>query len=398
MRIFQILEATYENLSVLEKLTNVILKNTPVIPKNSVKSFYVAGMNGFDQIYKEYENNEKFKRAFSTLETTRVTYVNDPEYDDPYYGKNAKWGGYHDGVRNHIVVFAYNYSFTSRDVEPESYAFRHKISKTLVHELRHLFQYAIYPNYFHSRKAFHLPYEERNIEVDASWSDILGSLHRDEIINGASEPKEFTDYVMNELKRLKRLSPSVEKHYRRKTIAYLNDYISKDINNKLEELLDSQKRYYQSHFPLDIEDEIKFIIDDVIFQLQRHATHNLNKPLNEKQLQVYRKKIRSVLQQLFSPQKREKKIKEYIAKYEDQWREILENYLGSTGDKSLNVYSSASEVAHRLESANREFFYTENKTLQDIAHEVRKYFYKRSVEVFKYINDTRKKNENNRSR
>lgn len=42
MKIKQITESTYENLSVLEKLANIIIDNTPKIPFNTTKKNYTS--------------------------------------------------------------------------------------------------------------------------------------------------------------------------------------------------------------------------------------------------------------------------------------------------------------------------------------------------------------------
>lgn len=391
MKVLQITEATYENISVLQKLAEIVIENTPTIPYGTVKLLYLSMMPQFTNLYREYENNEKFKRAFQTMETTMVIFVNDPEYNDPHYGKNAKWGGYHYATDNVIVIFAYNFT-SGRDLELNGYSYKREIKRILVHEFRHLFQHTIYPEYFSSLKAYRTSYDERHIELDATWSDGLGQINYDEMLIYVNDPDVFVDQVMSHMlvKFKKKLSPKLEKHYRIKTLKYFNDFFRKETDKKFRELLSWQEKYLKQYPPTsDITGEINDIADDVSHEIKRHAAFNLGKPLTHAQFQDYKAKARRRITQLLEPNRNEKKVKQYIEKLKPDWEKVLEQYLDRVGEKikDKNSYAAAGVILDTFMDKHGDFFYSNNKNIYNISQEVRNHFYKRIIEIVNYTKE-----------
>lgn len=87
----------------------------------------------------------------------------------------------------------------------------------LIHELRHMFQFSQYPDYYRKRVSIEdKNYKTEPLEIDAAWHHVVGS----------KNPKfydtayRFVTDVMSEFNLFKQLTDSQFEHYRRKTAKY----------------------------------------------------------------------------------------------------------------------------------------------------------------------------------
>lgn len=342
-------------------------------------------MNGFDKIYQEYKNHPKFNKAFEKLETTIIKYINNPQYNDPHYGTNAKWGGYYDSNNNLIAVFVYNLIPIGQNLNINYIFQKTKITQVLIHELRHLFQYNIYPEYFTSNKAYKHPYDTRHIELDASWSDIVGKINKDTIFNNINHINDLTNEIIQDLKNIKKLSPKLENHYKIKTIKYFTNIITQTIDNKFSEILTQKINLIQTIPPQEeyIDQEIKELTTETISELENYIKYNIGKKLNTKQIQEYKRKARRTIIKHIEPIKINKKIKNYINDIYPQWNNIIENYLDNNDIQNINLYKAATIIINELMNKNKKLFYSSNK----ISDKLRKHFFQKSVDLLKFVKD-----------
>jgi hypothetical protein len=303
MKIKQITENSYENLTILSELADIILDNTPEIPYGTNKILYLQQLRKqfqFHNIYVKYENNEKVKKPLQKLQSTIIKYVNDPNYVDPYYGKKPNYGGYYSDDLNTIVVFLYHIT-NDKDFNKINNSHYEKTKAILIHELRHLFQYSQYPEYFNNKKAYNHPYDSRHIELDASWSDIVGNIPKDDIFNSFNNLPELADEVISKLSYIKKLSPKLKKHYKIKTIKYFSETLTKTINEKFSKIAANHTMRIINDMPPKeyINDEIDITVEEIINELNHYIEYNIGKHLNQKQISIYKSRAKKSLNTLF---------------------------------------------------------------------------------------------------
>ena len=270
-------EATAENIEVIRELAEIVANAMPETPAGKSTEIYMSQVRNFDNLYKKYQDNEKFKKAFQVMETTKIQFINDPAYIDKYYKNDIdKYGGYFSFNDNLILVVLFNRKTTQWD-------YSQGIKNTLIHEFRHLFQHASYSKYFSSGAAYKKPYEERHVELDATWSDLVGS-NGPEGMQGFES--DYADLIMDRMNSIKRLSPKLADHYRKKTIKYSQEFYMHVINLKL-------KRLMKSHDKIDaLSYRMGDWIGDLMGNIENIYEHELSRNLTVKEDSYYRQFLR----------------------------------------------------------------------------------------------------------
>jgi len=340
MQVFEILtekdkkliEASIDNIEVLRDLTDAIWRSLPEIPEGEVYTNYVVQLRRVDKVFQKYENIEKFKKAFEILGTTRIVVVNDETYKDRHYPTEKGVWGYHSAAENLLLIWLSNIIGATGFSNPINYA-----KSTLVHELRHLFQHAEYPEYFKSRQAFKKEYKKQPIEIDAVWSQILGQ--EIDIEGYESYPEDYVQEVLQKLMDAKSLSDKEVQHYSRKTLKFYNQYFDKTVEKEWDSLVKNWGQYATTQSTYTVDN----FVDDVIEELSRVVNRRFQDPLVRKKiLNHYSQETRKHYRTITSGNRTEKRKKAYIDKLiphwekiaietEDQWRDLKVNSVKLTG-------------------------------------------------------------------
>lgn len=356
-------EATYENIKVLKELANIIVNHTQ-IPQDNINTIYLSQIPQFTQLYNQYINT-KFKTAFQIMETTEIIFINDPNYNDKYFGKNTNYGGYWSSTDNQIVIFLYN-NITNTN----------NLIKVLIHELRHLFQTALYGDYANSIIAHKPKYESRPIELDATWHDIIGNTII-EYYYGV--PTEYADHILYDMKKIKSLSPKIEKHYYRKTLKYYATHINEIINDEFLSIIKKQSTYLNKWPPLTIQEanqEIQTLISDLINQLNQYTINTFNTNLNQKQIITYKEKAKKYLSKTLKPHKEKIKTKELIKQITPEWENIISNIIDNNiTTKNFTTYHN--QILSNLLKNNKIL----NDTNSPIIKNTLQYFYDKTNQL-----------------
>ena len=254
MRYYEFMvENTKNNMTILSEIADCILEVFPaVVERGDTRQFALNRSQKFMDVYQKYwgrsgsiflkdlsdKDIKVYRDALYVLESTQITVCNDPNFTDYYYGNRhslpesgAGWAYYSDRL-NLIMIYAYKFA---KNIDGSTGAFtlaadKEYIKSMLVHELRHLFQFAEYGKFMRNvEKSNKFPYEERNYEIDASWNDTLSMANIDQYklypnLTPEELAKHFADSVMNHLTKIKKLTPEQVKHYRRKTLTYFSDH------------------------------------------------------------------------------------------------------------------------------------------------------------------------------
>ena len=357
MRYIDIQEATAENIKVIRELADIVAKAMPETPKGENSNLYLGNVPGFDTLYKKYQDHEKFKKSFQFMETTEIRFINDPAYIDKYYKNDIdKYGGYYSDRDNLILVVLFNRYFSTSEVRG-----------TLIHEFRHLFQHSTYPKYFNSQAAFKKPYEEQHIELDATWSDLIGSTSP-EGMQGAES--EYADEIMNSMSSIKKLSPKLADHYRKKTIKYAREFFMHNIEVKWKKIL----QYYND----PINPEVYSMNDwthDVLGQVYKLYDYELGRYLTTKEEAYYRNLLRKLYMDLSSETRNKKRVTAVQNKLFPNWSDAVAKVNLDIDDKSISKFKIASQVVNDMDAEMR----SSSKT-PDEYKALSNYFYKFTIE------------------
>lgn len=237
-----IAEATFDNMQIIKKLADAIMDDLSSTLSYNDGNFPnknrigVSGRKIADKIMDEYSTDpevykkvySRFKHAIQLFDQTSIIFVSDPEFSLTKQVMNSE-GRLPAGVfipyENSTRIAVFLMAFPLRhDPETDSIVMsnqhaRNMIHSTLVHEIRHLFQYADNWNYMTSDAAFKHPYASRHIEIDAVWTQALLKY----IDAPYTTAEWFTHEVMKELVRRKKLTPKQVDQYKKKTLRYFYD-------------------------------------------------------------------------------------------------------------------------------------------------------------------------------
>jgi hypothetical protein len=290
-------EATTENIDILKKLGKAIWKDLPEVFFGENKIFRISQLPSFEPIYQQYRDHKKFAPVFDRLKDHEIHVVNNPQYFDLFYGDNQEIFGYYSAKHKMLLIWLSNINRYFSD----SNTTEHAVS-TLIHELRHLFQFALYPQGTSRFKAIKKPDNEQDVKIDTTWKEILR--HAFEIEFSANDKSQVADWVIQNLTNAHKLNSKQKKRYRNKTIKLLKNYAERDI-----EIDATWSQILGSVITVDYygDDASKFA--DLVMQ-----TLTTERKLNAKQLKHYRTKTIKFHQQFFS-----KKI-------ENAWKEIVDDW------------------------------------------------------------------------
>lgn len=307
-------EASVENIRVLKQLTNAIWSSLPEIPNDTVKDIYLSQLPGFNRIYKAYEGHDKFAKPFQIMETTQLRIVNDENYQDKYYDQKQNVWGYHSSSDNLLLIWMSN-------IRKQTYAVEASSKSTLVHELRHLFQHALYPKYFNSRQAFTKPYEKQQIEIDAVWSQILGQ--EIDVEDYRDYPREFVQEVMDRLMNTKQLSDSEVQHYSRKTLKYFRQFFDENTEAEWRRIVNMWGKEIKQHSDYSVEN----FVGDVMQDFADYVHYKVRDPRIEQQvLDHYRVETRKEYKRLSAEPRKERKKSVLISQLMPTWEKLADRY------------------------------------------------------------------------
>jgi hypothetical protein len=180
----------------------------------------------FTRIEEELQGT-RLKPVLEYFKSLKVFYVNDPDFEDRWFGKNYP-NGYYDPTTNRIVIFFHH----NMDAQSDAHI-KHSMDKyrTLIHELRHMVQFAMFGDFATKDQIRSTSWSEKKIEWDAVFHDVIDTM-------GASEDDVFT------ISDIKHLANEVIGHMNKK-------FIEQPPHIKLPEKI-ADKYYKQS---------IKFFLD-----------------------------------------------------------------------------------------------------------------------------------------
>jgi hypothetical protein len=407
MKTTQITEDTYENISIIEDIVDYILSTMPdTIPENSTYKYgYFArgGNSGNDWLQKppsaeiksikelieENKNNPKIKESLDRLIFNQINFHNTEEYL-----KHNAYGDYSWGPINIYVSRMQNSTRTFVINSNEDYGYpsmaHSKMVRTLFHEIRHFFQDTQYSSYL--RKADRdlnkktgetRPWGERQIEWDAKWSDTLYDIN----VEGFSSATDYAGVVMEEFKRWVNLSPKVEQHYYRKTISYYLNWVRKQLEKQWQKIVKASDQYITNGM-YTRQDLVDYVLEDLTWY-----TNNSTGIIPPAVKQYFKMKTIKYYEEKTKPLKTKNKLNQYIEKYKQEYSEILQNFLDANQRRiaDINTYGAASGIVNKLMDNNPDFFYTKNKAMYEISHEINKHYYKQTVDYIKWLKEIQTK-------
>lgn len=357
-------EATTENIDILKKLGNSIWKDLPGVPYGVVKKIYLSQMPSFDALYQQYRDHKKFAPVFQVLETTRIHLINDDRYVDRWHHNSTDIWGYHSSSENLLLLWINNIA-----KQVESTNMRQAVFTTLVHELRHLFQYALYPQYWQDHKAFKKPYEERDIEIDAVWSQILSSIV--DVADYKNNAESFLTIVMRALMSEKKLNQKQITHYGRKTIKYHHQFFNKSIQNKWHEIVNNWKSL-ATDYPVDRENMNNWVyqvMEDLGEFIINHVnTPSLHRPLIHYYTQASRREYKRITAEI----RQSNRINQLISKLMPAWRNIVGQLQTEWYDPTTNSLKLMNRIIQRLDP----YISQTTNNNQQLSMTIRKWFVK----------------------
>jgi hypothetical protein len=334
-------EASIENIRVIKQLTNAIWSSLPDVPEGTVKDVYLSRLSGFNRIYNMYNDNEKFIKPFSIMETTKLRIVNDPNYKDPYYSTARGIWGYHSSNDNLLLVWMSNIRAHTKGHQLDTH-----LRSTLAHEIRHLFQNALYPKYFNSTQAFKKSYESQQIEIDAVWSQLLSSEIDVENYNG--HPADFIEEVMGQLMSRKKLSDKEIQHYSRKTMKYYRQFFDENTETEWRRLIATWGKEVQKHSNYTVDD----FLNDVVTELDDYLEYKINNPkIKQQVLNYYAAETRKAYKQLSAAPRQERKKSSVIEKLMPLWQDLVEHYRDEWFDPNISSVKLTAQILSNMSNS-----------------------------------------------
>lgn len=402
MQIQQITEDTYENMSIIEDLVDHIMATMPdVIPENSTYSYGYGGNGGndwfknvkdlknIDELIKEIKDDTKIKRALQILMFNKIIFHNTEKYLKHNAYGDYSWGPiniYVSRIQQSTKPFVLN---SGENTGPQN-GNRNKLVRTIFHELRHAFQDADYSEYMRNKNrdlnkktGETRPWGERQIEWDAKWSDTLYEFSPQDFNNA----KDYVDAVMEEFKRWVGISLKVEQHYYRKTIAYYLNWIRKQLEKQWQKIIKTFDQYIESG-SFTRQEVVDYVLEDLTWY-----TNNGTGIIPPAVKQYFKMKTIKYYEEKAKPRKTKNKLNQYIEKYKQEYGEILQNFLDANQRRiaDINTYGAASGVVDKLMDKHPDFFYTKNKAMYEMSHEVNKHYYKQTVDYIKWLKEIQPK-------
>jgi hypothetical protein len=318
-------EASVENIRVLKQLTGAIWSSISPVAEGTIREGYLSQLSGFNRIYDVYKEHKQFAKPFQIMETTKIKLVNDSSYEDPYYKKSKSVWGYHSGADNLLLIWINNIQNQTSSLETAA-------RSTLAHELRHLFQYALYPRYFDSRQAFQKPYKQQQIEIDAVWSQLLSA--DIDVEDYRDQPTEFVQTVMQRLQAYKQLSDPEVQHYARKTIKYHRQFFDENTETEWRRLITIQGKEITQNADYSVDN----FVGDVIQALDDYVQPKIKDPRVKQQvLNYYSGETRKEYKRLSAGVRYQRRKKTIIDQLIPTWEKLTNRYAGQWMDPTVGV-------------------------------------------------------------
>lgn len=405
MKITQITEATYENISIIENIVDYIIDTMPdVIPENSTfvyGHFPRKGTNSdwlltpssseiksIKDLLEENKDNPIIKQTLERLMFNQITFHNTEKYLTHTAQGDYSWGPINiyvsriqKSTRPMVVKHNEDYGYPS--------AASSRMVRTLFHEIRHFFQDDKYSKYMRSPASVNdqagslRPWGERQIEWDAKWSDTL----YDTNVSVYSDSKDYAEAVMEEFKRWVTISPNIEQHYYRKTIAYHLNWVRKQLEKQWQKIMKTSEQYVlRGSFSR------QELVDDVLEDLTWYVNNGTG-VIPPAVKQYFKIKTIKYYEEITKPLKTKNKLNQYIEKYNEEYNQILQNFLDANHNRiaDINKFGAASGIVDKLMDNHPDFFYTKNKAMYQISHEVNKHYYKQAVEYIGWLKEIKNK-------
>lgn len=271
MKIDIIAESVEENMSLLKKLTSIVLKHFPEnVDKES--EFWIYGydmVSDLKPLLSEY-SAKKQKEIIIRVASCEIFVTN-------YVDNSFKSYGSYSHVKNTIYINLAGIVANALVWKKQTLIKSIKVKSTILHELRHLAQYTYYPDFYEKdmkvdfsnakssddiKNISSAAYKKRKIEIDAAWHHILDETNP----KNYTSPKSYSDRVMSVLSNYKDLTQDQYKHYKIKTVRYyylfnreetldfINGYIDSTISsNKYTNLKDLMINVISGYFGEDFD-------------------------------------------------------------------------------------------------------------------------------------------------
>ena len=199
MKISELTESTYENIRILKLMADFIVKNSPTVEHGEAIVFHLRFLKDSKEFLK-IENSLKsanMENAIDKLKNLDIIFVNDPDFEDIHFGKNLP-GGYYNSVENEIFIFMHHYNIRgSYDIHIKDTLTGYK---TLIHELRHMVQFAMFGEFATKDQIKPTGWSEKKIEWDAVFHDVIDTLGATEDdVFSISDIKHLADEVIGNI-------------------------------------------------------------------------------------------------------------------------------------------------------------------------------------------------------
>jgi hypothetical protein len=334
-------EATVENIDILKKLAKAIWKDLPRVSHGETRIFRISQLPSFESIYQQYRDHKKFARVFDRLKDYQIHVVNNNRYFDYQYGDDPDILGYHSAKYKMLLIWLSNINRHFPGVDTTEHAV-----STLIHELRHLFQHALYPRYMSSLKAIRKPYEEQDIEIDATWSQILGSVITVDYY--ADDASKFADIVMQTLTTEKKLNAKQLKHYRIKTIKFHQQFFSKKIENAWKEIVDDWESLATDHSVNKT--NMNNWVYQVTSDLRDYIINNVHDTkLRQPLINYYRQMSIREYKRITAPTRQSNRTDKSIMQLMPAWRNIVSQMQAEWHDPNTNTLKLMNRIIQRLD-------------------------------------------------
>lgn len=271
MKILELLEDSFDNIELAKDMADVAFNYLwPLYLKSgkTVEEMW-KWIPGSDEIDKKYNNYSAYNIDNPDLSLLNIRL----DADKP----SNRARGVYNYKKPEIVVFLQNTIKVMPGIDNKLDHWQ--VKSVLIHEFRHAIQFEHYPTYANSPDANKPHYDERPIELDAKWTETVGQYSP--LVNYGQY--SYPQWIIQVMKRWKKLAPKTEKQYYKKTVDYAANYSHNVIKRYWQKAL---KDYFLNITNFD--NNGKFHISQLVKDVDDNAMKLIKRSLTQKEIMQFK--------------------------------------------------------------------------------------------------------------